>query len=303
MKYVQIGILVSLLAVAGLLVGIYQQNAAAPEQPAPLTLEVVPTQGPLPVQQATLRTPISPEPAPVAPPKPRPAPRYTPVPPPPAAPEHQPEVAIVTAPVPSPPPVAAPPMRSSPLPAPEPPPPVAKPREPREVTLRAGLPITVRLDHTVSTDRSRPGDTFTASLTEAIIEDGLIIADRGARLEGQIVDARRAGRVNGRSYLALELTEIHSDDGQTVSIDTSVFSAEGQGQTKKSAKRAAIGAGLGAAIGAIAGGGKGAAIGAGVGGGAGAGTAAAQGGEAVIFEAETRLSFRLASDVHVVERL
>ncbi len=292
MKYVQIGILVSLLAIAGLLVGIYQKDATRPEQPDALTLEALPAEGPLSVQQASLRSPLPPEPAPVAPTEPRPAPRYSPAPPPVAAPEPQPEVAIVTAP--EAPPPAPPPTRPAPLPMPEPPP-VEKPREPREVTLRAGLPITVRLDHTVSTDRSRPGDTFTASLTKAIIEDGLIIADRGARVEGQIVDARRAGRVNGRSYLSLELTEIHGDDGQTIAIDTSVFSAEGEGQTKKSVKRGAIGAGIGAAIGAIAGGG-----------GAGAGSAAVQGGEAVIFEAESRLSFRLASlasDVHVVERL
>ena len=303
MKFVQIGILVSLVAIAGLLVGIYQQSAPAPERPAAVALEAPPAEGPLPVQQASLTSPVRLDPAPVAPPRPRVAPRYSPSPPTPAEPEIRPEVEIVTVPVPPPPAIAARAASPTPLPAPEPPRVERPRREPREVTLRAGLPIMVRLDHTVSTDRSDAGDTFTASLAEAIIEDGLIIADRGARVEGHVVDARRAGRVNGRSYLSLELTEIHGDDGQTIAIDTSVFSAEGEGQTKKSAKRAALGAGIGAAIGAIAGGGKGAAIGAGVGGGAGAGSAAVEGGEAVIFEAETRLSFRLAGDVHVIERL
>ena len=306
MKYVQIGILVSLVAIVGLLGGIYVQNNSQPEPTEPLTYDANSEDGPLPVQQAALTTSLSPEPVAVATrrPSPAPAPRYEPAPLPPAVPSPAPEapVEIARAPAEPPPPIQAKPAPIAPLPTPAPPP-VEKPLEPREVTLRAGLPITVRLDHTVSTERSQPGDTFTASLSEAIIEDGLIIADRGARLEGRVVDSRRASRINGNSYLALELTDLHTDDGQRISVNTRVFSAEGRGQTKKAAKRSASGAGIGAAIGAIAGGGKGAAIGAGIGGGSGAGSAAAQGAEAVIFEAETRIAFRLDSDLHVVENL
>ncbi|HMS39924.1 MAG TPA: YMGG-like glycine zipper-containing protein, partial [Pyrinomonadaceae bacterium] len=55
--------------------------------------------------------------------------------------------------------------------------------------------------------------------------------------------------------------------------------AKGGNQTKTTATRGAIGAGIGAIIGAIAGGGKGAAIGAIIGGGAGAGSVVLTGKE------------------------
>ena len=161
----------------------------------------------------------------------------------------------------------------------------------------------VRLDRSISTARAQTGDTFHGTLDEPIIVDKLIIADRGARVEGRIAEADRAGRVRGRSYLAIELTRLSTDDGQWVDLTTSRFEREGSGQVKKTAQRAAIGAAVGAAIGAIAGGGKGAAVGAGTGAGAGAGSEAVRRGEDAVFEAETRIFFRLEAPVTITEKL
>ena len=69
---------------------------------------------------------------------------------------------------------------------------------------------------------------------------------------------------------------IKDQNGKPVKVDTE-GTAKGDSQTKETAKRGGIGAGLGAVIGAVAGGGKGAAIGAIIGGGAGAGSVIAQG--------------------------
>jgi outer membrane lipoprotein SlyB len=72
------------------------------------------------------------------------------------------------------------------------------------------------------------------------------------------------------------LQSIKDQNGKPVRVDSEGV-AKGDSQTRETAKRGGIGAGLGAVIGAIAGGGKGAAIGAIIGGGAGAGSVIAQG--------------------------
>jgi hypothetical protein len=173
--------------------------------------------------------------------------------------------------------------------------------EPRTVTLPAGLGIVVRLNHTVSTERNQVGDDFQAVLDEPVIVDGLVIAEKGAQVEGKVVQSDRAGRVRGRALLALELTRLATQDGQLIDIETEYVEQEGPNTQKKDAAKVGIGAGIGAAIGAILGGGKGAGIGAATGAGAGAGTVAATRGEPVVLRPETRLEFRLNQAVSVTE--
>ncbi len=173
----------------------------------------------------------------------------------------------------------------------------------RTVTLEIGTPIRVRLSNTLSTLRNEPGDSFTAVLVEPIVADGLIIAGKGATVEGRVVDIKKAGRVKGLAYLAAELTTLNTDDGQQVRIVTSQFEREADKTVREDAEKVGIGAGIGAVIGAIAGGGKGAAIGAATGAGAGAGTAAATRGEPVVLRPETRLDFKLEEAVAVTEQL
>jgi hypothetical protein len=187
------------------------------------------------------------------------------------------------------------------LPAPAPPP-LAPPPAPRQVTLTSGTLIPARTVEGLSSDRNQAGDGFTATLDAPLVVDGLVIAERGAHLEGKVVQSDKAGRVKGVSDLAIELTQITTSDGQRVPIETE--SVIKHGQTSKGADAAKVGGGaaLGAIIGAIAGGGKGAAIGTAVGGAAGAGTVAATRGKAVAIAAETRISFVLKNTVTITER-
>lgn len=111
---------------------------------------------------------------------------------------------------------------------------------------------------------------------------------RGAIVEGYLSGINSAGRVSGRSQMTFNferitmpngqvydfagfLQSVTNEKGETIKVDGE-GSAKGGNQTKTTAIRSGIGAGLGAVIGAIAGGGKGAAIGAIIGGGAGAGS-------------------------------
>jgi hypothetical protein len=171
---------------------------------------------------------------------------------------------------------------------------------PRQVTLNAGVVLPVRLVEGLSSERNGPGDTFAATLDQEVIADGVLIAERGARVEGRVVAVDRAKLRS--AALALELTSLHTSNGQTVYIQTEGFFKHADPSQINSATKIAGGAILGAAIGGIAGGGKGAAIGAGVGGGAGAGAALLTHKPAEL-ASETLLTFRLRSPVPVIGRL
>jgi hypothetical protein len=169
------------------------------------------------------------------------------------------------------------------------------------VTLNAGILIPVRLVDGLSSDRNAPGDTFTGTLTKELVADGLVIAERGSRIEGRVVSSDRGGKVRGVSSLAVELTRIHTSDGQNVRIETDPFERHAEPSHNTDAAKVGGGAAVGAIIGAIAGGGKGAAIGAGVGGAAGAGDVLLTRGRPAMLPSETRLSFRLRTPVTLTE--
>jgi hypothetical protein len=189
---------------------------------------------------------------------------------------QQPEPTVEAAPVPSPPPTLTP-----------------------QVTLKAGALIPARTIEGLSSERNAAGDGFTATLDQPLVADGWVIAERGARLEGKVVEA---GRANGRSNLVVVLTQLRTTDGQRIPIETETFEKHAQASTAEDAAKVAAGAAIGAAIGAIAGGGKGAGIGAAVGTAAGAGGAVATRAKSAVLPAETRIDFRLRNSITITER-
>jgi len=201
----------------------------------------------------------------------------------------------------NPPPAPEPPPALAVAPAPQPPAPVVAP-EPARVTLAPGTVISVRLNQELTSDRSRQGDVFGGALDQPLEVDGLVVAERGARVEGRVSEVQEAGRVKGLAQLTLELTRLHTSDGQNIPIRTSQFVKQGPSSKKEDAEKIGAGAVLGTIIGAIAGGGKGAAIGAGAGGAAGAGTVAATRGKPAVLPVETRVSFRIDQAVEITER-
>ncbi len=177
------------------------------------------------------------------------------------------------------------------------------PRKPNTVTLKDGTLFNVRLAETLSSERQANGDTFWATLDEPVAADGFVIAERGARVEGKVINAVRAGRVKGTAELSLQLTRLRTADGQNVDIKTVTFTKEGPKSVKEDAVKVGVGSAIGAAIGAIAGGGRGAAIGAATGGAAGGGYVLTQRGKPAELPVETRLSFRLEVPLTLTERV
>jgi hypothetical protein len=162
------------------------------------------------------------------------------------------------------------PAPALPNPTPEPRP-AAQPELPplHQVTLGTGTTLQIRLNESLSSDRATPGDTFDASLAEPLIVEGLVIAERGARVKGRIVESEKAGRFSGTSLLELELSSLSTADGQKVSISSDPWTKRGE----------SVNTPLGAIVGVIAGGGK-----------------------PVNVSSNTVIRFRLASRVTIKER-
>ena len=266
-----------------------------PAEPAPLVL-TMPAPAPVAAEPAPAPAPA---PAAITPSKPAPVRRPSPAVAANRAPEPQP-AAAPSAPPPEPAPSAPAALPPEPAPAPEPPPP---PPQPRTVTLSAGTLLPVRLGETLTSEKNKEGDAFTATLDKPLVIDGFVVAERGARLEGRVVEADRAGKVRGVSHLAIELVRLTTADGQRINIRTEPFHKDGQAERGRDAAKIGAGAAIGAAIGAIAGGGRGAAIGAGVGGAAGTGTVLATRGQPAQLPVETRISFRVNEAVTITENL
>jgi hypothetical protein len=150
----------------------------------------------------------------------------------------------------------------------------------------SGTEIRVRLNHTISSEESKPGDTWTGTVHQKIVVRGRTLARRGDPVHGTVVNSESSGRLSGKALLELRLQSVNG-----IPVLTETVSSEGKGHGGRNAKSIGLGTAAGAIIGALAGGGKGAAIGAGAGAAAGTAGAAATGKKDVRFPAETVLEF------------
>lgn len=166
----------------------------------------------------------------------------------------------------------------------------------KQVTVPAGTRILIRTIDPVDSKEQTAGYRFTASL-EANLEVGdVVVAPRGTTVYGQLASAESAGRMEGRSELTLELTDILID-GTAYPLFSSTYEVRGKGKGSGTATKILGGTGLGALIGGLAGGEKGAGIGALAGAAGGTALAASKRGEQLSIPSESLLEFRLEQPV------
>jgi hypothetical protein len=165
--------------------------------------------------------------------------------------------------------------------------------EPDSVTLPEHTAIHVTLDQALTSNQSRPGDHFDATVSDPVVVDGKTVIPQGAHAVGLVVDARHSGRLIGRPRLQLALQTVQVD-GQTYDVRTMTNARVGRGHKKRNFAFIGGGAVGGAAIGAVAAGGTGALIGGPVGAGAGTTVALLTGKKDIKLRAETPLTFELA---------
>ena len=148
------------------------------------------------------------------------------------------------------------------------------------MTIPAGTVIPLRMDTYLSSETSRVGDRFMATVFRDVALNGVLALPAGTKVEGRVTGATPATRSRAGT-IAVAFDRIRFVDGSSTMVDGTLttLSEEGRGQIEANnedvigggsrTRRAVVfiggGAGVGALIGALAGGGKGAAVGAGVG--------------------------------------
>lgn len=163
---------------------------------------------------------------------------------------------------------------------------------PDALTIPERTPIHVTLDQTLASNVNKAGDHFQATVTQPVVVDGTTVIPKGARVDGRVVDARKAGYLKGKADLRLVLRDVHIN-GQRYAVRTTSVDRTSIVHTKRNLLMIGGGAGGGVLIGALAGGGEGAAIGGPVGAAAGAGVAYFTSRRNVKYPAETHLTFHL----------
>ena len=178
--------------------------------------------------------------------------------------------------------------------------PKSTPPEPVTITIPAGKVLTVRLADEVGSKVSQPGQSFGGTLAKPVEVNGEVAVPAGARVEGEVVDAKPLGRFAGGALLRLKLTSIRVN-GEQLPVQTATFTQTLKGKGKRTGVMVGGGAGLGALIGGLAGGGKGAAIGAAAGAGAGTAGTAFTGNKEIVLPAESAVSFTLKQSLKVTK--
>ncbi len=184
-------------------------------------------------------------------------------------------------------------LRPETVPAPAPP-----PARGGSLELPAGTNLVIRMIDGVDSETSAVGQTFAASLDEAVVVNNQTVIPRGADVVVKLVDSKDSGKLTGRAELALNLQSVKVND-RIVAVNTESVTQVSDSRGEQTAKVAGGAAVIGSIIGAIAGGGKGAALGAAAGGAAGAGAQVITKGQRVRIPSESRLTFVLDSPVKI----
>jgi len=163
------------------------------------------------------------------------------------------------------------------------------------------LALRIRLDDTLTSDDSRVGDPFSAT----VVDQGEY---QNARAYGHIAEIQMSGKVKGSTTMGLrfdrlvmpdgrrapihaEIVELyHAPSGEKVDVEGAI---ESGGRGRKSIEHTAIGAGAGALLGGIFGGGKGAGIGSVIGGVGGLGTTAFHGHQKITLNSGQEMLIRV----------
>jgi hypothetical protein len=158
--------------------------------------------------------------------------------------------------------------------------------------------LRVRLNQTLDTAHLKSGTFFEGTVAADVYQNGVLAIPRGAVIQGEVVEAKKAGDLGGAAELRLQLTSVNLE-GKAFPLTTDIWSSKGPNKAGYTVGNTAGGAALGAVIGGIIGGGAGAAIGAGVGGIGGLGVSSATSGPRLVLPVESQVDFHLTEPVTV----
>ena len=188
-----------------------------------------------------------------------------------------------------------------------PPPPPRRPPAPTSYTLRAGTEVSASVDDSISTRHAKPGDTFTATVSESVRDgSGHVVIPAGSTISGAVVHADPAPNPRASGTLDLSVTSV-SIRGRTYTVEGTVESKDtvmqGRGVTGADAAKVGGGAAIGAVAGRLLGGNKKGTIIGGLAGAAAGGAAASRSRDVdIVLPKGAGMRVRLASALTVAAR-
>lgn len=117
----------------------------------------------------------------------------------------------------------------------------------REVTVPAGTALPLDLITPVSSGTARVETPVRARLRQAVVVDGYTALPAGTVLTGEVIDVARAGRVRGRSRLALRFTGAELRSGRE-ELRANPIAFEGAATKGEDATKVGAGANLAASL-------------------------------------------------------
>jgi len=161
--------------------------------------------------------------------------------------------------------------------------PAAQAGSTEKIIVPAGTRVGVVLQNGISTRSAKQGDSVYLQTSFPITVNNRIVIPVGSYLRGELLEAKRPGRVKGRGEFRMRLDTLILPNGYTINLNAAPRSADsggketmdeegkvtGGGNKGKKVETVATTTATGAGIGAIANGARGAGIGAGIGGVAG----------------------------------
>lgn len=150
----------------------------------------------------------------------------------------------------------------------------------------------------LASNKSKPGDVFTATLTQPLIAGGVVVAERGQTVSGTVAETGKDK--DGKHFIRLNLNSITAADGSQIPVETQLSSMQGR-STPGGVEAGTVVAttAVGAAIGGAAAWGTGAAIGAGAGALAGLAAVVATHNHPAVIYPETAMTFRITAPATV----
>jgi hypothetical protein len=164
-----------------------------------------------------------------------------------------------------------------------------------DLVIAIGTDLPVRIDETIDSTNSYQGQTYSATITEDILDTaGHLAIPAGSRARLMIRDVSTGGAVHS-AELVLDLysIDVHGKQYRVASSNLDESNRKGLGANRRTAEFLGGGTALGALLGGVFGGGRGAGIGALAGAGGGFVTQAFTRGKKVQVPAESVLRFRL----------
>ncbi|SRR6266545_1105651 len=160
-------------------------------------------------------------------------------------------------------PLPAEPRETAPAPEPETAAPAPEPEEPRAeqplpepeprpepATVESGTVLRVELLETLSSESSRPGETFRARVDRDIEQDGRVVIPAGSEVVGEVTEAVPLKKVGGQAKLAVRFTDLVLPSGSSVPIEAS-FVGQGRSETGRDAATIGGSAAGGAVLGRV----------------------------------------------------